>query len=66
MTAFMPAGCESLLPLLILAVIIELGLQGIWGAVSPIDIIPAMHAGLDLSSHPPSQCFLLLDSGFAP
>ena len=44
MTAFMPAGCEHLLPSLILALVIELGLQGISGAVSPIDMIPAMHA----------------------
>ena len=66
MTAFMPAGCERLLPSVILALVIELGLQGISGAVSPIDMIPAMHAWLELSGHPPSQCFLLLDSGFAP
>ena len=39
MTAFMPAGCEHLLPSIILALVIELGLQGISGAVSPIDMI---------------------------
>ena len=44
MTAFMPAECERLLPSLILALDIELGLQGISGAVSPIDMVPAMHA----------------------
>ena len=36
MTAFMHAGCERLLPSLILALIIELGLQRISGAVSPL------------------------------
>ena len=44
MTAFMPAGCERLLPSLILALVIELGLQGMSGGVSPIDMFPAMHA----------------------
>ena len=44
MTAFMPAGCERLLPSLILALIIELGLQGISGMVSPTDMIPTIHA----------------------
>ena len=39
MTAFMPAGCERLLPSLILALVIELGLQRISGAVSPLDIV---------------------------
>ena len=39
MTALMPAGCERLLPSHILALVLELGLQGISGAVSPLDMI---------------------------
>ena len=42
MMAFMPAGCERLLPSLILALIIELGLQRISGAVSPSDVSPCI------------------------
>ena len=44
MTAFMPAGCERLLPSRILALVIELGLQQFSGAVSPSDMSPLMHA----------------------
>ena len=43
MTAFIAAGCERLWPSLILALVIERGLQGISGAVSPIAMNPAMH-----------------------
>ena len=42
MTTFMPAGCERLLPSLILALVIELGLQRILGAVSPLDMCPCI------------------------
>ena len=42
MTAFMPAGCERLLPSLILALVIELGLQRISGVVSPSDMSPCI------------------------
>ena len=42
MTAFMPAGCERLLPSLILALGIERGLQRISGAVSPLDMSPCI------------------------
>ena len=40
MTAFLPAGCERLLPSLILALVIELSLQGISGTFSASDINP--------------------------
>ena len=66
MMAFMPAGCERSLPSLILALIIELCMQWISGAFSPLDMSPPRQVWVDPSSHPPSQCFLLLDSGFAP
>ena len=42
MTAFLPAGCERLLPSLILALVIELGLQRILGAVSLSDMCPCI------------------------
>ena len=42
MTSFMPAGCERLLPSLILALVIELGLQRISGAFSPSDMSPCI------------------------
>ena len=42
MMAFMPAGCERLLPSLILALVIEVGLQRISGLVSPSDMSPCI------------------------
>ena len=57
MTAFVPAGCERLLPSLILALVIEVGLQRISGAVSPSDMsscilgmVWILHATLHLSA----------------
>ena len=66
MTPFMYAGCECSLPSVILARIIELGLQRITGAFSPSDMSPPIQVWVDPSGHTPSQCFLLIDSGFAP
>ena len=40
MMSFMPVGCERLLPSLVLALVIELGLQRISGAFSPSDMSP--------------------------
>ena len=66
MTAFMHAGCERVLPLLILALVIELCLQRISGAVSPSDMFPII-LGMTGSFEPPFiSVLLLLDSGFAP
>ena len=42
MTAFRHAGCEHLLPSLILALVIELGLQRILGTVSTSDMFPVI------------------------
>ena len=53
MTAVMHVGCERLLPSLILALVIELGLQRISGAVSPSDMFPGI-LGMTGSFEPPS------------
>ena len=53
MTAFIYAGCEHLLPSLILALIIELGLQQISGVVFPLDMFPVI-LGMTGSFEPPS------------
>ena len=66
MRVCMPAGCERLLPSLILALVMELGLKRISGAVSLSDMCPPIQVWVDPSRQPPPQCFLLLDSGFAP
>ena len=58
MTAFMHAGCECLLPSLILALVIELGLQRISGAVSLSDMFPVI-LGMTESIEPPSITGLL-------
>ena len=58
MIAFMHAGCERLLPSLILALVIELGLQQISGAVSPLDMCPVI-LGMIGSFEPPSMSVLL-------
>ena len=58
MTTFMHAGCERLLPSLILVVDIEQGLQRISGAVSPSDLCPAI-LGMTGSFEPPSISVLL-------
>ena len=58
MTAFMHAGCERLLPSLILAHVIELGLQRISGAVSLSDMCPVI-LGMIGSFEPPSISVLL-------
>ena len=58
MTAFMPAGCERLLPSLILALVIELGLQWISGVVSLLDMCPVI-LGMTVSFEPPSISVLL-------
>ena len=42
MMAFMPVGCERVLPSLILTLVIELGLQQISGAVPPSDVCPCI------------------------
>ena len=57
-TAFMHAGCERLLQSLILALVIELGLQRISGAVSPSDMFPII-LHMIRSFEPPSISVLL-------
>ena len=60
MMAFMPAGCACLLPSLILALVIELGLQRISGAVSPsymCPCIPGMTWILRATLHLSASCF---------
>ena len=58
MTTFMHAGCEGLLPSLILVLVIELGLQRISGAVSPSEMCPII-LGMNRSFEPPSISVLL-------
>ena len=58
MTAFMHAGCERLLPSLLLALVIELGLQRISGAVSLLDVFLVI-LGMIGSFQPPSISVLL-------
>ena len=58
MTAFMHAGCERLLPSLLLVLVIELGLQWISGAVSPSDMFPII-LGMPGSFEPPSISVLV-------
>ena len=57
-TAFMHAGCERLLPSLILALVIELGQQWISGAVSTSDMCPVI-LGMTGSFEPLSISVLL-------
>ena len=59
MTAFMPAGYERLLPSLIFALVIELGLQQFSGAFSPSDVspcIPGMQWILRATLHLSASC----------
>ena len=58
MTAFMHAGCERLRPSLILALVIDLSLQRISGAVTPSDMFPVI-LGMIGSFEPPSISVLL-------
>ena len=58
MTAFIHAGYERLLPSLILALVIELGLQRISGVVSLSDMFPTI-LGMTGSFEPPSILVLL-------
>ena len=57
-TAFIHAGCARLLPSLILALVMELVLQRISGAVSPSDMFPVI-LGMTGSFEPPSISVLL-------
>ena len=58
MNAFMHAECEHLLPSLILALVIELALQRISGAVSLSDMSPII-LGMTGFCEPPSITVLL-------
>ena len=58
MTAFMHTGCERLLLSLILALVIELGLQQISGVVSLSDMCSVI-LGMTGSFEPPSISVLL-------